>query len=177
MRVFPPPVPDVVVASINMISSIGTHLGDPWVIPNPSNVESYDDTMPLLLTKLSYSAIQFETTSTVCFSQEDELDQYSLPEWEETPSSPPHDFLSETLLYDEAILESMTMSEITWEDHHHRSSILPTLFEEDVPLQTKASTLNGKDTSHLPPTSYGVSSEGNMSNISKIITIDISVNE
>ena len=48
------------------------------------------------------------------------------------------------------------------------------LSKEDVPLKTEAS-LNGKDKSHLPSTSYGVSSEGNMSNISKTITIDISV--
>ena len=40
MGVFPPPVPNTIVAPINMISSIGTHLGDPWVIPNPLEVES-----------------------------------------------------------------------------------------------------------------------------------------
>lgn len=39
----------------------------------------------------------------------------------------------------------------------------------------KASTLHGKDTSHVPSTSYGVSSIGNMSNISKTITIDLSM--
>lgn len=49
------------------------------------------------------------------------------------------------------------------------------LSEEDVPLQIKASTLNGKDTSHLPSTSFGISSEGNISNISKTITINILV--
>jgi hypothetical protein len=91
------------------------------------------------------------------------------------PSSPSHDFLSETLLFDETILEAMMMSERPWEDHHHWSSILPTLSDEDIPLQTKASTLNGKETSHVPSTSYGVSSEWNMSNISKTITIDIFV--
>ena len=100
-------------------------------------------------------------------SQENELDQYSLPKWAEIPSSPLHDFLSD-------ILKAMMMSERPWEDHHHRSSILPTFFEEDVPLTMKAS-LNGKDKSHSLTTSYGVSLEGNMSNISKTITIDISV--
>ena len=49
------------------------------------------------------------------------------------------------------------------------------LSEEDVPLQTKASTLNAKDISNVPYTSYGVSSKRNMSNISKTITIDISM--
>ena len=61
MGVFPPPVPDAIVTPINMISSIGTHLGDPWVIPNPSEVEYYGDTMSLLSTQLSFSVIQCET--------------------------------------------------------------------------------------------------------------------
>ena len=69
----------------------------------------------------------------------------------------------------------MMMSERPWEDHHHRSSILPMPSDEDVPLKRKAYPFNGKDTSHSPSTSYGVSSEGNMSNISKTITTDILV--
>jgi hypothetical protein len=125
MAVFPLLVPDIIVAPINMIYSIGTHLGDPWVIPNLSKVESYGDTMPLSPTKLSYSAIQPETKSNVCFSQKNELDLYSLSEWEEIPSSPSHDFLSKPLLSDESILEAMMVSERPWEDYHHRSSILP----------------------------------------------------
>ena len=35
MGVFPPPVPDAFVSPINMISSIGTFVGDPWILPNP----------------------------------------------------------------------------------------------------------------------------------------------
>lgn len=119
MLVFPLPVPDAIVTAINIISSAGTHLSDPWVIPNPSKVESSSDTIPLSLTKLSYSVIQCEIEYNVYFLKENELDQYSLPEWEEIPSSPSHEFLSETLLYDEAILEAMMMSERPWEDHHH----------------------------------------------------------
>lgn len=57
-----------------MISSVGTHLGYPWVIPNPSEVESYGDAILLSPTELSYCAIQSETASDVCFLQEDELD-------------------------------------------------------------------------------------------------------
>lgn len=129
MGVFTPPVPDIVIAPINMISSIGTHLGDPWVISNPSEVESYGDAILLSLTKLSYFLIQSETVSDVCFSQEDKLNQYSLPKWEEIHSSPSHDFLSEPLLFDKAIIETMMTSEIPWEDHHRQSSILPTLSE------------------------------------------------
>lgn len=172
MGVFPPPVPDTIVAPINMISYVDTHLGDPWVIPNPSEVETYGNTMSLSLTKLSYLAIQSEIESIVCSSHENELDQYSLPEWANIPSSSSHDFLSDTLLSDEEILEAMIMSEWTWEDNHHWSSLLPLLIEEELPLQTEASD-NGQYQS--PSTSYGVSLEGNLRNISKTITIDISV--
>ena len=172
MVVFPLPVPDTIVALINMIYSVGTHLSDAWNILNPSKVESYGDTMLLSPTKLSYSSIQCETKSTICFSQKNELDQYSLPEWEDIPSSPSHDFWSDTLLSNEDILEAMILSEWPWEDNHHRSSILPTPSEEEIPLKTKP-FVNGKDNSHSPSRSYGVSSEGNLRNTSKKITIDI----
>ena len=111
MGVFPPPVLDAVVTPINMIFFVGTHLGDPWVIPNPLEFESYGGVITLLPAELSYYAIQSETASDACFSQEVELDQYSFPEWEEIPSSPSLDFLSETLLSNKAILEAMMMSE------------------------------------------------------------------
>jgi hypothetical protein len=81
--------------------------------------------------------------------------------------------LSDTFLSDEAILEAMMLSEWPWEDHHHRSSILPLLNEGELPLHTEAPD-NGQI--HSPSTSYGISTEGNLSNISKTITIDISVN-
>lgn len=65
------------------------------------------------------------------------------------------------------------MSEYPWEDNHHWSSLLPLLSEEEFPLKIEA-FVNGQ--SHSPSTSYGVSLEGNLSNIFKTITIDISVN-
>ena len=34
MGFFPPPVPDTIVTPINMISSVGSDLGDPWVNPS-----------------------------------------------------------------------------------------------------------------------------------------------
>lgn len=64
------------------------------------------------------------------------------------------------------------LSERSWEVNHHWSSILSPLNEEEFPLQLEASD-NGR--THSPSTSYGISSEGNLSNISKTITIDISV--
>ena len=63
MGVFPPPVLDAFVAPINMISSIDTFMGDPWILPNPTEVETFGDTMSLSLTEMSYSAIQSMTLS------------------------------------------------------------------------------------------------------------------
>ena len=66
----------------------------------------------------------------------------------------------------------MMLSERPWEDNHHRSSILPPLNEEVTPLTSEA-TDHGP--THSPSTSYAISTEGNLNNISKTITIDISV--
>ena len=75
MGVFPPPVPDAFVTPINMISSVGTFVGDPWILPNPIEVETYGDAMPLSLAEKTYSVIQSESVSAICSLQEDELDQ------------------------------------------------------------------------------------------------------
>ena len=63
MGVFPPPVLDAFVAPINMISSIDTFMGDPWILPNLTEVETYGDTMSLSSAELSYSAIPSTTLS------------------------------------------------------------------------------------------------------------------
>lgn len=102
-----------------MISSIGTFVGDPWILPNPTEVETYGDTMLLLLAERTYSVIQSESASSICSPKEDELDQYSLPEWADIPSSSSHDFLSDTLLFDKAILKAMMLSEWPWDNNHH----------------------------------------------------------
>ena len=172
MGVFSPPVLDAFVTPINLISSIGTFVGDPWILPDLTEVETYGDTMPLSSAKKTYSTIQSESVSVICPPSEGELDQYSLHKWENISASSSHDFLSDALLSDEAILEAMMLSERPWEDNHHRSSILPPLNEEVTPLASEA-TDDGP--THSPSTSYSISMEGNLSNISKTITIDISV--
>ena len=80
--------------------------------------------------------------------------------------------MNDVLLSDEAIIEAMALSERPWEDNHHRSSTLPPLNDEDSPL-THIATEDGPTRS--PPTSSHLSTEGNLSNISKTITINISV--
>lgn len=170
--VFPPSVPDAFVAPINMISSVGTFMGDPWILPSPTEVEQYGDTMPLSPAEKTYSMIQSESVSLICPPTGDALDIYSLPEWAAIPSSSSHDFLNDVLLSDKAIIEAMTLSERPWEDNHHRSSVLPPLHDEDSPLIPTA-TEDGPTRS--PTTSSRLPTEGNLSNIAKTITIDISV--
>ena len=172
MGVFPPPVPDAFVAPINMMSSVGTFVGDPWILPNPTEVEQYGDTMPLSLAEKTYLAIQSEFVSNICPPTEGDLDPYSLPEWANIPSSLSHDFLNDVLLSDEAIIEAMVLSERSCDDNHHRSSILPPLNKEDSPLP---STAMEDGPTRSPSNSSRLSIEGDLRNISKTITIDILV--
>jgi hypothetical protein len=155
-----------------MISFVCTFVGDPWILLDPTKVKTYGDTMSLSPAEKTYTVIQSESVSMICPPLEDELDQYSLCEWEDISSSSSHDFLSNALLSDESILEDMMLSERPWEDNHHRSSILPPFNEEVTPLASEA-TDDGP--THSPSTSYGIAMKGNLSNISKTITIDISV--
>jgi len=119
MGVFPPLIPDAFVAPINMISSVGTFVGDPWILPDPIEVGKYGDTMPLSSAEKMYSVIQSKSVSNICPPMEGELDLYSLPEWVDIPSSLSHDFLNDVLLSDEAIIEAMALRERPWEDNHH----------------------------------------------------------
>ena len=66
MGVFPPPIPDAFVTPINMISFVSTFIGDPWILPNPTEVETYGDTMPLSSAEKTYSVIQSEFVSAIC---------------------------------------------------------------------------------------------------------------
>ena len=94
-------------------------MGDPWILPSPTEVEQYGDTMPLSPAEKTYSKIQSESVSHICPPMVDELDPYSFPEWAAIPSSSSHDFLNDVLLSDEAIIEAMALSERPWEDNYH----------------------------------------------------------
>jgi hypothetical protein len=89
-------------------------------------------------------------------------------------TSTSHDFLNIILPSDKAIMEVMTLQDKPWEDSHHRSSFLPFGEKKETQIQTLIST-DIQDPSLLPSTSYPILSEGNLGNISKTISIDISV--
>ena len=75
---------------------------------------------------------------------------------------------------DESILETMSGSEPIWEDHHHRSSFLPSTTLIGFDFQSLIST----DIVTHPQTPIllqNIVSKGNLCNITKTTMIDISV--
>jgi hypothetical protein len=104
---------------------IGYH--DPWIIPHPSDLESYRDTMPLSPMELTYSMIQSTSESPDSHHillLDEKLDQFSSLYWVNHTSTS-RDFLNIILPSEEAIMEIMTLKDKPWEYSHHRSSFLP----------------------------------------------------
>lgn len=50
---------------VNMISSIPHEQIDPWILPAPSNIDTYREQMPMSPVELAYQAIQFSYASLV----------------------------------------------------------------------------------------------------------------
>ena len=123
MGAFPSSAPNI--ASINMISSTvhqSWEYFDPWVVPEPSTVESLGDAMPLSLPEEQYAAIQAYSDTSSC-DESHLVPSDSLPDWlEPTPLSSDH--ILETFPMDEFVLEVMSLGERPWEDLHHRASFL-----------------------------------------------------
>jgi hypothetical protein len=161
MGIFPiPPPPDVPrpsVASINMISVVPHELPmyfDPWIVPDPGDHTRFNDVMPLSPVESAYQEIHSATPSTSSF---DEL------------SPDPFRVIFPT---DEMIMS--VMEDTPWDDGHHRSI----LFLEQQTLEnyqqiSTPSTIVVIST--IPGSTHDVFAEGNLSNISPMIPIDISV--
>ena len=119
MGVFPLPPSNL--APINMIYV----RSDPWVLPLTNQEDSWGDMMPLSPAELNYVKIVAASAPPA----EPALPS-SVPDscvhlpWlgDEATSDP----LKEIFPSDEAIIETMSLEEPPWSDHHHRSSFLPT---------------------------------------------------
>jgi hypothetical protein len=153
----PPDIPHPSVASINMISTVPHELPmsiDPWIVPNPRDHTHFSDVMPLSPVESAYHAIQSETPFTPSI---DEL------------SPDPFCVIFPT---DEMIMSVMDAT--PWDDGHHRSI----LFLEQHTLENyqRISTPSTVVViSTVPGSTRDVFAEGNLSNISPMIPIDISV--
>ena len=89
-------------------------------------------------------------------------DRYHMPYWIETP--PSIDYLSHTLPIDEYIMEVMSLEEMPWEDHHHRSFFLPPCHMVEDHFTSSVSSdrvLNPQS----PILTRSVDSEGNLGRI------------
>jgi hypothetical protein len=161
MGTFPiPPPPDLpcpFIASINMISTIPHELPvsvDPWIVPDPGDHVRFGNVMPLSPVESAYQAIQSATPITSSF---DEL------------SPDPFRVIFPT---DEMIM--FVMEDTHWDDGHHCSI----LFLEQQTLENYQRILTPSTIvviSMVSQSTRDVFAEGNISNISPTIPIDISV--
>ena len=97
---------------------------------------------------------------------------YHLPYW--LDNSPSLDYISHTLPTDESIMEVMSLEEIPWRDHHHRSSFLPPCHVVEYPFASTVSSdvVTGPQS---PILTHHVESKGNLCNNTKTMPMDISV--
>ena len=114
MGVFPSAPPSMDVATVNMISMI-SHSPRGKEIVESSSLGPYE---ALYYVVQSASDIHYNDVHLVA------SDPYHLPYCLE-PSLPTLDYLSQTFPSDESIMEIMSTDEPIWEDHHHRSYLLP----------------------------------------------------
>jgi hypothetical protein len=160
MGTFPIPLPIVprsYVASVNMISTSIHELPashDPWIVPDPGDHLCYGDEISLSPVESSYHAIQSETPST-SFLGELSPDPFCV-----------------IFPMDEMIMS--IMEDTPWDDGHHRSIFfLEKHTIENYQWISTPSTVFLIST--IPYSSHDVFSEGNISNISPTIPLDISI--
>jgi hypothetical protein len=153
----PPNIPSPYIASINMISTMPRELlvsADPWIIPDPGDHVRFGNVMPLSPIESDYQAIQSATPpSSSC---------------EELSPDP----FRVVFLTDEMIMS--VLDDTPWDDGHHHSI----LFLEQQTLENYQ-RISPQSTvvviSIVPQFTQDVFAEGNLSNISPMIPIDISV--
>jgi hypothetical protein len=162
MGTFPIPpldVPPPLFASINMISTFIDETpmsSDPWVVPALGDYLRYSDRMPLSMVESTYQAIQSASPST--------------PSLVDSSC----DIFHMIFPTDEMIMLVMSMQDTPWDDGHHQSI----LFLEQQTLESYQQILTPSTivviTSVLDST-HNVLYEGNLSNISPTIPLDISI--
>jgi hypothetical protein len=155
----PPNVPHPCVTSINMISTSihGTLASyDPWMVHNPDDHLCYGDGMPLSPVESAYQAIQSTTPST--------------PSLDDVSPDP----FSVIFPTDKIIMFVMTVEDIPWDDGHHHSILF--LEQHTIEGYQRISTSEIiVIISTIPEFTHDMFYEGNLSNISPTIPLDISI--
>ena len=145
---------------------------DPWILPPTDQVESWGDEMPLSPAELNYVEIIAASAPSLEPAPSSKVpDLYAPSPWlgDEASSDP----LKEIFPSDEAIIETMSLKEPPWKDHHHRSSFLPVHQDMLTCLEWFSPCLPFQPL-QTPIQIYQVSSKGNMGNVTQTQPIDIS---
>jgi len=155
----PPDVPHLFVASINRISTYVRETPasyDPWIVPNPGDHLCYGNQMLLSPIKSAYQAIQSATPSTPSLGD---------------LSPDPFRVIFPT---DDMIMSVMSMEDTPWDDGHHRSILF--LEQHTIESYQRISTPSTIVViSIVPESTHDMFYEGNLSNISPTIPLDISI--
>lgn len=176
MGTFPLSVPNPPQTTVvNMISCMAPHSfesSDPWVVPDPFELEFLGDAMPFSTAEVAYDAIQFVSVTLEC----DDVHlsssyRLSLPNWLSSPP-PSFDYFLKTFPSDESIMEVMNLEELPWKDHLHRSSFLPNLTTVETNIKSIVSP-EDVENPQTPILTDDVLSEENLGNIILTMFIDI----
>lgn len=97
---------------VNMLSSIPHEQTDPWILPAPSDIDTYEEQMSLSPAELAYEAIQIASESPVTLVSANGTIAPPI-------TAPSFDPLNQVLSVDEAIREITRLEERPWEDSHH----------------------------------------------------------
>jgi hypothetical protein len=155
----PPYVPHPFFASINMISTSVRETPasyDPWIVPNPGDHLHCGDQIPLSPVKSSYQAIQLATPSTPS------LGDLSLD---------PFCVIFST---DKMIMFVMSIKDTPWDDGHHHSILF--LEQHTIESYQWISTPSTVVIIYtIPESTHDMFYEGNLSDISPTIPLDISI--
>jgi hypothetical protein len=162
MGTFPIPPPDIpppFVALINMISTSVCETPesyDMWIVPDPHDCLRYGEKIPLSTVESSYQAIQSTTPSP--------------PSLCDTTIDPFHVIFPTN----EMIMSVISMEDTLWENGHHRSILF--LECETIESYQRISTPSTVVVvSSVPESTHNVLYEGNLSNISPTIPLNISI--
>jgi hypothetical protein len=147
---------------------------DHWVVPSPLEFDALCDTMQLSHVEASYDAIQSASPSPenqhILAST-----AYSFPSWLDSLSST-FDYILQIFPSDESIMEIIIIKEVPWDDNHDHSSFLPSL--DEIEKHIHSIFPDGVfDSPQSPILTRDTISDGNLGNISSMISIDILIKE
>jgi hypothetical protein len=153
-----------------------TYFDDLWIFPSPSatmdGIGNLGMSMALSVAEVVYSLVQQTSTHTDPTPAQ-EFNPFLEPIWAQG-SLTDTDSLDLLFTSDEAVIEAMTSPYKPWDDLHHRSYFLPELSR--IEAREFTLTMTGDRSCPINPlATHEIYAEGNMTTITKMIPINISI--